>query len=292
MVHSVHRLIVAWMLLGGAAPLSKLEEAKQLLIQGRLDEVLFTLEGEVPKEESEKVSLLLSEAARQALEKEDPVLALHFVQLSLRRLAKNALALEVGARASLATQQFESAERYADQWISAAPKRPEPSLLRAEIALTQGEWAKAVQLTQSIDAAQLSSEDRGRLKEQLQTAHRELAQRAEGRAQAEAMQKQLEEQMERAAKVASAPRPAAHKKGPVILYSTRWCGYCKQAAAWFKAKGISFEEKDIEKDRGAAKELSEKKRAAGRRGAGVPWIDVGGQLVEGFDKPALERLLL
>ena len=61
------------------------------------------------------------------------------------------------------------------------------------------------------------------------------------------------------------------RKGQVIMYSTVWCGYCKKAKAYFKQKGISFSERDIEKSKQAEKEY----RSLG--GGGVPLILVGGK---------------
>jgi len=77
---------------------------------------------------------------------------------------------------------------------------------------------------------------------------------------------------------------------PVIMYSTSWCGYCRKARQFMERKKIAFIEKDIEKDTAAAQELAQKKSAAGQRGGGVPVFDIGGQLVQGFDKSALLRL--
>ena len=77
----------------------------------------------------------------------------------------------------------------------------------------------------------------------------------------------------------------------MIVYSTAWCGYCKRAKAWLTARNVPFVAKDVETEPAAAEELEAKKQAAGMGGqGGVPVIDVGGQLIHGFDVPALERL--
>ena len=55
----------------------------------------------------------------------------------------------------------------------------------------------------------------------------------------------------------------------VIMYSTVWCGFCKQAKAYFKQKGIAFAERDIEKSPQAKQEY----QSLG--GGGVPLILVG-----------------
>lgn len=64
--------------------------------------------------------------------------------------------------------------------------------------------------------------------------------------------------------------------GNVVLYSTTWCGFCKKARNFFRKKGISFKEYDVEKT------------AKGRRdyarlgGGGVPIILVGEKRLNGF----------
>jgi glutaredoxin len=77
----------------------------------------------------------------------------------------------------------------------------------------------------------------------------------------------------------------------VTLYGTSWCGACAQARSWLRARGISFADKDVEKDPKAQAELARKVKRAGVPLGGVPVIDVGGKLLMGFDAKALERLL-
>ena len=84
-------------------------------------------------------------------------------------------------------------------------------------------------------------------------------------------------------------RPAGTAR--VILYTAPWCGFCKKAARHLQARGVKFEEKDIEKDRSAAVELSRKLRQAGIPGSGVPVLDIGGTMVVGFNKQRIDKLL-
>ena len=80
--------------------------------------------------------------------------------------------------------------------------------------------------------------------------------------------------------------------GGVVVYKTSWCGVCGQLEKYLKKKGVEYEAKDIEKDRTAAAEL-----AAMAKGAGVAWkgsvpvIAVGGELIVGFDRRRLEKIL-
>jgi glutaredoxin len=77
----------------------------------------------------------------------------------------------------------------------------------------------------------------------------------------------------------------------VIVYKTEWCGVCKKLTAYLDRKGVEYEAKDIEKDRTAAAELQAKASAKGVRTGSVPVIDVGGELLVGFDRARLEKLL-
>ena len=79
--------------------------------------------------------------------------------------------------------------------------------------------------------------------------------------------------------------------GPVVLYKTSWCGACKAAEAHLKQRGIDYDAHDIEKDPAAQKEMASKVVAAGKRPGGVPVIDVGGELMMGFDRESLDRLI-
>lgn len=87
------------------------------------------------------------------------------------------------------------------------------------------------------------------------------------------------------------PPGAVAGKGQVILYATSWCGACAAARKYLTAKGIPFVEKDIEEDKRAAAELLQKASKAGISASGVPVLDVGGTLVQGFDPARIETLL-
>ena len=72
--------------------------------------------------------------------------------------------------------------------------------------------------------------------------------------------------------------------GSVVMYSTSWCGYCKQAAAHFRRNKIAFSERDIEKSERAALEYRQLK------GRGVPVILIGDQRMNGFDAKVFDRI--
>ncbi len=89
-------------------------------------------------------------------------------------------------------------------------------------------------------------------------------------------------------------QPVAGGKNEIILYSTSWCGVCKQAARWMRNKGLPFVEKDIEKQPGARDEMVRNAKAAGMSKSqlnGVPIIYVNGKMLPGFDPRAITNLL-
>jgi len=87
------------------------------------------------------------------------------------------------------------------------------------------------------------------------------------------------------------PPQVAANTGEVIVYKTAWCGVCKKVQAYLDRKGVKYVAKDIEKDRAAAAELQAKASKAGIQTGSVPVIDVGGELMVGFDRGRLEKLL-
>jgi glutaredoxin-like YruB-family protein len=84
------------------------------------------------------------------------------------------------------------------------------------------------------------------------------------------------------AEVADVPAAAG---GTVTMYSTAWCGVCKQARAYMQQKGIAFTEYDVEKD------PTGKADFAKLGGRGVPVILVGGKRMNGFSPNRFDQLL-
>jgi len=71
----------------------------------------------------------------------------------------------------------------------------------------------------------------------------------------------------------------------VKMYSTDWCGYCKQARAYFAANRTRYTELDVEKVPAARAEYQ-------RMGArGVPVILVGEQRMNGYSEERLAAML-
>ncbi len=73
---------------------------------------------------------------------------------------------------------------------------------------------------------------------------------------------------------------------PVKIYTTTWCVFCKAAKEFFKQNSVPYTEINVENDPKAAEEMIEK---SGQMG--VPVIDIGGKIIVGFDKPAIQKAL-
>lgn len=73
----------------------------------------------------------------------------------------------------------------------------------------------------------------------------------------------------------------------VIVYSTDWCGYCSAEKEWLAHNKINFIEKKVDQDPEAYKEFIKKMGGP----SGVPVTDVDGEIVLGFDREKLRKLL-
>ena len=71
----------------------------------------------------------------------------------------------------------------------------------------------------------------------------------------------------------------------VALYSTEWCGYCKQIRRFLDQKGIPYQAFDIDKDAQARKAYE----ALG--GGGIPFVDVNGTLIREFSPEKITAAL-
>lgn len=70
----------------------------------------------------------------------------------------------------------------------------------------------------------------------------------------------------------------------VVMYSASWCGYCRKARSYFRAKGIPFMEYDIEKSPAAARRYKE------MGASGVPVILYRDKRMNGFSEAGFERI--
>lgn len=96
---------------------------------------------------------------------------------------------------------------------------------------------------------------------------------------------------ETSAAATSSTSVPAEASPAVVLYSASWCGVCKKAKRYLDSLRVPYVEKDVEASRRAAEELAQKAQRAGIRPGGVPVIDVGGVLLQGFEETSLRRAL-
>ena len=66
----------------------------------------------------------------------------------------------------------------------------------------------------------------------------------------------------------------------VIMYSADWCGYCARARRLLDAKGVPYEEIDVDVVPGARAEMQQK--SGGR--STIPQIFINGQHIGGSDE--------
>ncbi|MFA5763283.1 MAG: glutaredoxin domain-containing protein [archaeon] len=72
----------------------------------------------------------------------------------------------------------------------------------------------------------------------------------------------------------------------VTVYSTTSCPFCVMLKDWLKEKKVDFKDYNVGVDHAKAQEMIDK---SGQMG--VPVSDIGGEIIIGFDKPKLEKIL-
>lgn len=72
----------------------------------------------------------------------------------------------------------------------------------------------------------------------------------------------------------------------VIVYSTPTCPWCDRLKGYLREKGVSYEERDVSRDREAARRMIE---LTGQRS--VPVTVVGDRVIVGYDRAELDKYL-
>lgn len=72
----------------------------------------------------------------------------------------------------------------------------------------------------------------------------------------------------------------------ISIYSTPTCVYCNMAKTFFKANNVAYSEFNVASDLAKRKEMIDK---TGQMG--VPVIEVGDEVIVGFDEPKLRSVL-
>lgn len=73
--------------------------------------------------------------------------------------------------------------------------------------------------------------------------------------------------------------------GEVILYATKWCGYCKKTRELFARNNVEYTEYDVEESDAANREFQ---RLGGR---GVPLVVVKGKIFKGYNPGGIMKAL-
>jgi glutaredoxin-like YruB-family protein len=76
------------------------------------------------------------------------------------------------------------------------------------------------------------------------------------------------------------------KDHTIIVYSTPTCPYCHMVKEYFDEHKISYKDINVAQDEQAAEEMMKKSGQLG-----VPVIDIDGQIIVGFNKEELARIL-
>lgn len=72
----------------------------------------------------------------------------------------------------------------------------------------------------------------------------------------------------------------------IKIYSTPTCPYCVTLKEFLKSKSIAFEDVNVASDAQAREEMIQK---SGQMG--VPVVDIDGEIIVGFDKERISKLL-
>ncbi len=76
------------------------------------------------------------------------------------------------------------------------------------------------------------------------------------------------------------------KQKKVVVYGTPSCSWCRRIRDYFNEKNVNYRYIDVAANPAVAEEM---KRKSGQMG--VPQTEIDGQMIVGFDKPKINRLL-
>lgn len=72
----------------------------------------------------------------------------------------------------------------------------------------------------------------------------------------------------------------------ITIYSADWCAFCHAAKDYMDKLGVTYTEKNVEEKPEYAQESVLK---SGQMG--IPVLDIGGQIIVGFDRPRIDAAL-
>lgn len=85
---------------------------------------------------------------------------------------------------------------------------------------------------------------------------------------------------------AAAAAPWERRAQRVVVYTAPWCGWCRKTLAYLDRKGVAYSNRDIEASAVYREELRRKTGSVS-----IPVLEVGDEIVRGYDPSAYERLL-
>ncbi len=77
-----------------------------------------------------------------------------------------------------------------------------------------------------------------------------------------------------------------HDAAAVKIYSTSWCVYCRMAKEYLNKLKVPYKEINLEEDHEAMQYIMAKTGSAG-----VPQIEIGDEVILGFDRPRIDAAL-
>jgi glutaredoxin len=89
-----------------------------------------------------------------------------------------------------------------------------------------------------------------------------------------------------------APKAQAACGDKVVMLTTSWCNFCRQARTFLQQNNVSFSEYDVEKlHLYSAKEAGDVRRLRATHTQGVPLILVGTDPIRGYNEMLLRKAL-
>ena len=262
-----------------------LAEAREAFKNGNPEGVLIALlpKDAIPSSEGREAAAVLLDAAGVAEARKDKILALSLAQTALRRDPKSAQALRMLGEWSLKATELKLAVKYGKQWVAVEPQSEQATSFLARAEELDKSWMPPSTTRPRKRRRKADDEPVPLIANDGLAAPRRW-----GVTVVEKPPRDATVQASSATGQDSAPAPS----GQVVLYGTSWCGVCTHARAWLSAKGIPFADRDIERDRSAARTLHDKQRKQNQHGRGVPVIEVNGKLLPaGFSGAAIEYAL-
>ncbi|MBN2497589.1 MAG: hypothetical protein JXR96_23550 [Deltaproteobacteria bacterium] len=293
---------------------SKVPQAKELLDKSKFEDLVMLIEpdeasGMAPADREALTDIYYHAAHRLRHRLHNVSFSSMFCERGLLLSSKHAGLLRLQADNYLHPDMklVGGAEELANQLVEIDARDVENQYLRGRVAFEQAEYDVAIKWLER------AAKDPGQSKiseEAYQLLGMAKAKRDEIRS-ALSMTRELEIMMKRAKSLAHnqvgpTPTPGADGSGQmamqpgetadpaggkIVLYMTQWCKYCRKTRELLKSLNVKFEERDIEKDQQALMGMMETAERLGVEVTGVPVLQIGNQLVVGYNPTLIENMI-